>query len=205
LVTIATSILTGTGTAPKNLGVGSEILLDASANTGTTYDWEILSKPKTSETYLKSPNMVRTAIVVDTKGVYQIRLVIDRDEPYVQTGILSLNAPGAISVLPVSDAPVFSTGGRIRNFSFELPGVLAGWAANWLVQDDSSILASHAGTTRGRIIPTNFEVTSGKYAMCLGDDIGNSNFFGIDDIFSVEQDVDFTGMTILKLQIKFRK
>lgn len=205
MVTVATSILSGSGTLPKDLFIGAQVLLDASGTTATSYDWEILSKPETSSAYLTSPNLVRTVITLDKQGVYQIRLVADREEPSRQTKILSLNSVGSRSTLPVAGEPLFSTGGRVRDFSFELPGALEGWAANWVTTDDADILDTGAGITRGRIIPTNFEVTSGKYAMCLGDDIGNSNFFGIGDIFSVEQDIDFTNMHVLKLQIKFRK
>ena len=205
MVTVSTSILSGGGTIPQDLTKGSEILLDASVNTGTAYDWEIISKPENSQAYLTSPSLIRTAITLDIRGVYHVRLVVDREEPGMQTKVISLNVPGARSILPAPDVPLFSTGGRIRNFSFELPGALAGWAENWMPEDDANILDNGGGVTRGRIIPTNFTPTSGKFVMCLGDDIGNSNFFGIGDIFSVEQDVDFTDMNVLKLQIKFRK
>jgi len=182
--------------------------LDASNNDGQSFEWEIVSKPKTSKAVIQS-HMTSISIVgpLDVVGVYCIRLWINHNEYNQKNKTISLNVPGKISLAPFPDDPLFDSGGRVRNFSFELPGILAGYPANWDVVDDAGLLNSiRAGLTRGRCIPNKFSTVSGKYVMVLGDDEEfTDNEMAVGDEFSIVQEIDFTNMNILEVTLKFRE
>jgi len=200
---VVSSIISGTGKAPKNIGVLAKVLLSAPDITVQAYEWDLLSAPENSNAVLSDPTISTPTIILDKIGVYLIRLIANRYEQTMKTSTIALNVPGGISPMPPD--PLFATGGRIRNFSFELPGIFPGWAHNWITRDDANVLSNGAGITRGRIIPANFNVNSGYYAMCLGDDDALPQYFRVGDIFSISQEVDFTDMHVLKFQFKFRK
>ena len=199
------SIAKGGGTLPKDLDLDSVVLLDASNNDGNAFEWEMLSKPENSLALLQSPILSITRLgPLDVVGVYLVKLWINRNQHNQQTRTLVLNAPAAISPLPLPEDPLFDSGGRVRNFSFELPGPLAGWAAYWTLVDDADILDSpRAGVSRGRCEPTNFQTSSGDHAMVLGDDKSSETPFLIGEEFSVSQEIDFTNMNILEITLKF--
>ena len=205
MLSVTQGFVEGAGTIPTAIDVGSIVSLDASANSATFFEWSLMSAPQESVARLYSPVSSVTQIgPLDKVGVYLFQLYIDRGLSTQKNRILSLSVPaaGAVAAPPI---PEFGSGGSIRNFSFELPGDFPGYAAYWDVVDDANILAAQAGILRGRIVPTNFAPTKGDYAFCLGDDIsGEANFY-VDNEFSISQEVDFTGVTTLKLDLKFRE
>lgn len=205
MIIVNTSIAQGGGTLPKDLDLNSIILLDGSTNEGNAFEWEMVSKPENSMAIIQSPITATTKVgPLDLVGVYQLRLWVNRNMYGQSSKTVTLNVPDVVSPLPLPGDPLFDTGGRIRNFSFELPGPLAGLAAWWSLRDDANILDSaQAGVSRGRCTPTNFAAPSGDYAMVLGDDAGDEADFSTGEEFSVSQDVDFTNMNILELQLKF--
>lgn len=204
MISVTQYVVSGSGEIPNSLEIGDTIGLDASGNSGTFFEWELVSKPKDSNAVLSSPISSVTQLgPVDAIGVYLTKLIIDRGLPTEAYRLLSFSVPAENIVFP--DAPEFGQGGNVRNFSFELPGSYAGYAAHWAVLDESNILSAQAGILRGRIIPTNFNPTHGDYAFCLGDDIGSIASFYIGDEFSISQNVDFTFTSTLKIDIKFRK
>jgi hypothetical protein len=214
--TINSSVIEGGGTLPKDININSVVYLDASGNDGKTFEWEFVALPESSAAVIRNPNSSTTRVgPLDKKGVYQIKLTIDRNAATQKVKTLALNVPGQKSILPIAGEPAYDTGGRVRNFSFELPGALAGYAEGWDTRDDAGILNSFAGIVRGRCTPTNFQLDSGNYAMVLGDDIGGSipNTTGAGggdipdisrgDVFAVTQEIDLTDVDVLNVEIKF--
>jgi hypothetical protein len=143
--------------------------------------------------------------LLDKYGVYLIKVTLDRQGINPRTGYYAINVPRSVN--PVPPTPEYlPQGGRVMNFSFELPGILAGLAAQWNLKDDGNILAQYAGVSRGRIKPVNYNPPRGEYTMCLGDDLGRScSTIQLEDVFEVSQDIDLTGMTVLKLNLKYIK
>lgn len=205
MLNVDINIIAGGGTAPKNVEVGSVIQLDASSNDGDTFEWALLSKPEGSTVLIESISSSSTRLTaIDIAGVYVLRLDVDKFGILPQSTIVSFNAPASISPRPTADDPLFDTGSGVLNFSFELPGPLPGYAAEWDVVDTAGVLASGAGITRGRIIPSNFTVTTGEYAMCLGTDASGRIYPSDGEIFEVSQSVDLTGVALLATQIKYK-
>lgn len=204
MLTVSMSIVSGTGTLPKDVSIGSVLLLDASNNIGSKFSWSVLSKPDDSMAVLRSPISSSTKFgPLDQVGVYQIKVAVDEGESTYQQKMLAVSVPPSHGVQPIPPQPEFSGGGGlVRNGTFSLPGILPGWAAYWTIIDDADILSEHAGITRGRCIPTNFD-SDGSYVMCLGDDIGLDHTVAKGDEFSVSQTVDFTNATVLRVSIKF--
>lgn len=205
MLDVDTKIVEGNGTLPKEVGLNSWLFLDASSNTGNTFEWDLVSAPENSNPIFTSPITSTTKFgQLDKVGVYQIRLWINRNMYGQKSKTISFNVPGTISDLPLPSDPDFYKGGSVRNGNFELPGILPGWALFWTTVDTEGLLDEHAGVTRGRCIPTNFTATD-QYVMCLGDDIGLEDDFEIGGEFSVEQEVDVTNAKYLKLALKFIK
>jgi hypothetical protein len=206
LVTIRASILNGGGTLPKSAGLNAMVLLDVSSNQFDVVEWEVLSTPKNSSALIQSQmkSMTRYGLL-DKYGVYLIKVTLDRQGINPRTGYYAINVPRSVN--PVPPTPEYlPQGGRVMNFSFELPGILAGLAAQWNLKDDGNILAQYAGVSRGRIKPVNYNPPRGEYTMCLGDDLGRScSTIQLEDVFEVSQDIDLTGMTVLKLNLKYIK
>jgi len=206
MITISATLVEGSGTAPKDVGLNSIILLDASANEGSSFAWAIISKPENATPSLDSPTQNSTRLrLLEYYGVYLVQLWIDTDLARPQTRTISIVVPQPISILPTAPDPIFDTGGRARNFAFSLPGVLAGYAADWAVEDDAGVLVQHAGTLRGRISPLNYTPTVGDSAFCLGDDIGGNVLTTDGDVFSISQEMNFTGIDTINIDIKFRE
>lgn len=205
MVLVNMTFVNGSGTLPKDVSVGSIVDLDASPNNASTYEWEFLSLPPASKAFIYTPIQAKTKIgPLDTPGVYHLRLCINRNIK-LRTKTITLSVPGDSGSIVTPPEPLFDTGGRVRNFSFELPGIFEGEAAYWDTIDDAPTLIAQAGTLRGRIAPANFNTTSGIYAFCLGDDLLSKCNFKIGEEFSISQDIDFTGMNILKFSIKYDK
>lgn len=206
MIYLTKTIIKGSGTLPKDIARNSVIYLDASSTTATTFEWEFISKPEDSFAVFSSPISSRTRVgTLDKTGVYYIKLVVDRNMSSEQQKAFALSVPVSTAVAPNPPTPQFSfSGGLVDNGSFELPGPLDGWAASWTLRDDSDVLATRAGTTRGRCIPTNFN-TRGTYAFVLGDDIGGTVDADVGDVFEISQSLDFTNATRLTMVIKFRK
>lgn len=204
MLTVNTQVIKGEGSVPKDIGLNSVVELDGSSNTGIM-EWEMLSKPKESNAFIYNPIVSKTKIgPLDKQGVYVVRLWSNRNAYNEENKIVSLAVPVTNTGIQ-AETPTFSTGGgKIRNWSFEIGGPLPGWALFWTTIDDAEILSVHAGITRGRCVPTNFEPV-GDYAMALGDDIGLNASFSVGDVFEVYQDVDFTNMNNLKLILKYIK
>lgn len=205
MIAINSKIVEGVGTPPKEVGINSWIFLDASSNSGSTFEWDIVSCPESSSPVLTSPVTSTTKFGrLDKVGVYQLRLWINRNMYGQRSKTISLNVPGEISPQPLPNDPTFYKGGAVRNGNFELQGILPGWALLWTTVDTEGLLDEHAGITRGRCIPTNFTPTD-RYAMCLGDDIGLDDTFDVGGEFSIEQEIDFTNAQQLTLTLKFIK
>lgn len=203
MLNISANVIRGSGTAPKNVGLGDVVLLDATSNDGTTFEWDILSRPNGSNVMVDAP-MGRAVRLgpIDVYGVYLAKLIVDRDLPRPQTKLVSITVPQSISP-NYPPEPLFTQGGSIRNFAFSLPGTNAGEALYWETVDENNILEIQGGITRGLIIPQNFVPPVGTHAMCLGDDQQIHAFFGIDTEFSITQEVDFSRATVLTIEIKF--
>lgn len=206
MVNITAYLLSGTGTVPKQVSKDAVVLLILNSDITGTYDWEFVGKPPAANVVIQAPTSKATKIgPFNSYGVYQVRGWVNRGAWNQQSRTVSIGVPQSIGPLPTPPEPLFATGGEIRNFSFELPGVHPGEADEWDTRDDADILSTWGGITRGRIIPTNFVVPSGLYAMCLGDDLHKTHSFLIGQIFAVSQEVDFTNANILKVHVKFEK
>ena len=205
MANISASLMSGTGTPPKDIGAGSFVLLRSLVDTADMYTWELVSTPEASTARLENPigSFTRLGPLSDS-GVYLVYLYTNIGMYDQKLYTIALNVPGVISPRTLPDSPLFDTGGRVRNFSFELPGVSTGKAANWVTVDDANLLGTWGGTRSGRIVPIDFTVISGMYAMCLGDELADTSTFLVDDTFSVSQDVDFTGINTLSIQIKYK-
>lgn len=204
---IQLTLLQGTGTVPKNVGLNSLVLCDASGLSGGTYQWTMVSKPEGSDAYFNAPTLSITRLnTINKVGVYSFSVVTDQGAYNEKSAFMAISVPGSISPLPVPAEPTYDTGGsgtgRVRNFSFELPGLLPGHANSWTIHDDADILANFAGTQRGRIMPVNFVMHHGKYVMCLGDDLQNSAEMVVGQEFSISQDIDLRDITTLKIELK---
>jgi hypothetical protein len=199
-------IVEGGGTLNKGLTVDSVVLFDASLNEGSNFQWEILSKPEDSMALIQAPIETRTRFgPLDQVGVYQVRLWIDRETDNQRSKTVTISVPGTVSPVPLPGEPLFEAGGgRVRNWSFELPGLYPGRADGWQINDEAGILNSQAGITRGRCIPTNFNPESGQYAMVLGDDICLDDGFPVDAKFEVSQVVDLTSIQNLEFDSRFK-
>jgi len=206
LSAITATLVRGSGTAPKNITVGSYILLQGIPLSGSLYAWELISSPSANNTILDNPSGPYTRVgPLDKEGVYLVYFYRNPGTSDQRIYTIALNVPGTISPVPSASDPLFDSGGRVRNFSFELPGIILGTAADWATEDDAGLLVVGGGVVRGRITPANFTVTSGRYAMCLGDDIGNTGDINVGDEFSISQELDFTDVNTLSLQIKYRE
>jgi hypothetical protein len=204
MLSITTTILSGGGTVPKDIDLGSVVQIDASSNSVDTYEWTILSKPNTSAVILEMVSGAATKVgPLDIAGVYVVKLETDKfgDDPQMQ--IVSLHVPASISPAPTAPDPLFDTGGNVRNYSFELPATQPGYADEWGVSDSAGVLDSEAGVYRGRIIPSDFTVTSGTHVMCLGSDVADTISVSAGETFEVSQEVDLTRLSLLSIQIKF--
>lgn len=168
------------------------------------YEWELLLAPKDSNAYLTIINQQSTKIgPLDKVGAYQIRAWINRGLTSQQSRVLVLSVPKTqTKYSPAAPNFDFPTTQRVRNANFELPGVLPGYALYWDIVDDANILSSGGGVTRGRIISPNFVATQ-IFCACLGDDQNVYARLLPGEIFSISQDVDFTGMKNLICNIKF--
>jgi hypothetical protein len=206
MITITTTLVEGDGTVPKNVGIDAVVMFNASTNTGNSFEWEIVSKPENSNAVLTSPQTSITRLgPLDYKGVYHVRLWINKNAADQKSRMISVSVPSIVSPLPAPSAPLFEAGGgRVRNWSFELPGVLPGYASDWLINDEAGILASQGGVTRGRSIPTNFTPTSGRYAMVIGDDLCLDDTFPVGAKFEVSQEVDLTNINQLELDARVK-
>lgn len=205
MLSISSSIVEGSGTLPKDVNRGSTVLLGATGASASTYEWELLSAPKTARAVLRSPVSQQTTLgPLGAYGVYVVRLWADRNRSSQSSAVLSLNVP-ATQTGVVAPALTYNFTGRIRNGDFELPGASAGEAAFWDVLDEENVLSVDGGETRGRIIPDDFTPSSGQYVFCLGDEDNATFSFRPNRIFSISQDVDFTGMSTLKLKFRFKK
>lgn len=205
MLSISTSIVEGSGSLPKSVEKNSTILLGATGEVANNYEWEILSAPKEADVIFRNPVAQQTTFGPLTEyGVYAVRLWADKNRATEKSASISINVPQT-STGVVAPEVTHNFTGRVRNGDFELPGILDGEAAFWNVTDEENILSVNAGLTRGRIIPTDFEPASGRYVFCLGDESNAIYSFAPDKIFSISQDVDFTGMSILQLKFRFKK
>lgn len=205
MLSISSSIIEGFGTLPKDVGKGSTVLLGATGESATSYEWEILSSPKTAQAVLRNPVSAQTTIgPLGDYGVYTVKLWADRNRSTQKSAILSINVPATQTGI-VAPELTYNFTGRIRNGDFELPSAIPGEAAFWDVVDEENILGVSAGEARGRIAPDDFEPASGTYVFCLGDENNAIYSFRPNKIFSISQDVDFTGMSTLKLKFRFKK
>ena len=205
-LTILPTLLDGSGIVPKNVRIGDIVQFQATGVETTSHFWELLSKPNGSGAYITQPDKSLVKLVsIDKNGTYQARVWTDRTTYKEKSSIISISVPNVNNPLPNPPEPLYDTGGRVLNFSFELEGVLPGYAFNWETVDDADILNDYGGISRGRIIPTNFDVTSGLFVMCLGDDIGLPHVVRIGQEFGVKQQVDLRGISTMNLQVKFIK
>jgi len=205
MLSISSSIIAGAGTAPKRVTLGATMLLSSNGYAATQYEWEYLSIPRNASTAFKSPVSEQTTFgPLDAYGVYAVRLWADRNRATQKSAILSLNVPQTNTGV-VAPELTYNMTGRVRNGDFELPSYGDGVAAFWEVSDEENVLSVGGGVTRGRIIPTDFVPASGQYVYCLGDENNAVFSFRPNRIFSISQDVDFTGMSILKLKFRFKK
>ena len=206
MIDIITTLLTGTGTAPRNLDVGDTVQFQVTGVSGVEeYWWELVVKPEDSLAYLEKPTQSICRLVgLSVRGNYLVKVLTDRDTPRQKQKTAIVSIPSAISPLPLPPEPQYDNGGRVRNFSFRLPGVLPGYPDDWIVEDEEGVLDdSSAGITRGRIIPTNFETDGDSYVMCLGDDLGADVTYGVNGSFSISQDVNLKDVDILNIDIRF--
>lgn len=206
MIKITSKVISGEGTAPKEVVIGDTVLLTATtdSNQTHTYEWYIRSAPKDSDAYLTSPvGSSTTKLAVDKVGVYSIRVWVDRQGTRPQTRTISINVPsGAGAGLPLPTEPQVSNTGVIPNGSFEVVGSAPGYAKYWAVQDDASLLSTGAGTSRGRIEPLYFDAT-GDWSMCLGQDGSYTASANVGDIFSVTQNVNFTNVNTLSFIVQY--
>jgi len=203
---INTHIASGDGEVPSKVRIGSTVRFVADGINTSDYWWEIISKPEKSSAYLTNMTSTSTNLVnIDRYGNYGIRLYTDRNTAFQKSRLANILVPNPNNIHVVPPEPLYDSGGRILNFSFELPGLIPGSALMWKIKDDAGLLSNFAGISRGRIVPTNFNITSGRHVMCLGDDVGNTSNYYPDQIFSVSQQVDLTDMRIMTLQIKLIK
>jgi hypothetical protein len=205
-LSIQASIVEGSGELPDQVGRNAIVSLQATGVQANTYTWFLLSKPQNSGAYITDPNSSRTKITnLDTFGNYHVQVWSDKDTFEQKTRTFSILVPNPSNVNVLPPEPLYDSGGRVLNFSFEVEGLLPGEASNWLTNDEANILDSGGGTTRGRIAPTNFNVNSGRFVMCLGDDIGVSGSFEVGQVFEVSQQVDLRGINTLQFQTRFIK
>lgn len=204
MIQINTSIARGGGTLPKDISKNALVYLDASDNAGRAFEWETLSKPETSKAVFSSPITSITKFgPLDVYGVYLVKLWINRNQYDQKIKTLALNVPRSVSGnVPVT--PEFKMGSVIRNRDFNTEGALSGFAAWWTVEDDAGLLNNHAGVSRGRCVPQNYD-SNGEYVMVLGDDLGTDSPMGVDDTISISQEIDFTNVNILTINLKFIK
>ena len=200
---VTIQLIKGSGELPKSLEKDSVVLFSSAGIPGSTFEWFITTKPQKSGAVLTSPNGMSTKLIsMDEYGVYQVRLKVDESKVYHSS--VSIPNPQDVGHHQASE-PVYDFGNGIKNFSFEIPGILLGTAAEWQTDDDQEVLDENAGITRGRIIATNFITGSGEHSMCLGDDLGIKSNFKKGHDFSVSQNVDFTKALKIKVKIKFIK
>lgn len=201
---IQLTFLEGSGTLPKQVALNSVVLCDASNLNGSTYQWIIESKPEGSSAYFANPTGTTTKLKnIDMTGVYNFYVISNQGAYNQKIAYSAISVPGSISPLPLPEEPIYDTGGRTRNFSFELPGLLPGYPNGWTIRDDADLLSNNAGTQRGRIMPVNFVMHSGKYVMCLGDDLQAAASMLAGQEFSISQDIDLRDITTLKVELKF--
>lgn len=202
---INTQIARGSGTLPKEISKDALVYLDASANVGRAFEWETISKPETSNAVFSSPILATTKFgPLDAYGVYLVKLWINRNQHDQKTKTLALNVPETVSG-NVPTTPAFKAGSIIRNRDFDTGGPLPGYAAWWTIEDDAGLLNSvHAGVSRGRCIPQNYD-SDGAYVMVLGDDLGTDSPMDVGDVFSVSQEIDLTNINTLTVNLKFIK
>lgn len=206
MISIDTKILHGSGTPPKSLAIGTTVLLTLTTDMAGLVEWELIAIPPRAVLALNGASSKTMRVgPLPSVGVYQIRAWVNRGLWNQRSRTVSLSVPAVPSPLPTPPDPLFATGGAIRNFSFELPGINPGEADEWATKDDANLLATDGGISRGRIIPTNFVVPSGIFAMCLGDDNNAVAAFAIGQEFSISQPVDFTNGNALKVNVKFSK
>lgn len=207
MAAIKLTLLQGAGTVPKHIGLGSILLCDASDLSGMTYQWTMVSQPEGSDAYFAAPTLSITRLKnINLNGVYTFSVISDQGAYNAKTLTTSISVPSTVSPLPLPEEPDYIAGGsaaRTRNFSFELPGFTLGQPHGWTIRDDANLLGQYAGTQRGRILPVNFVMHSGKYVMCLGDDLQTSAAMLAGDEFSISQDVDLRNITTLKIELKF--
>lgn len=204
MANIQLTMISGSGVLPKQVGLNAIILCDASNLNGNTYQWLLESKPETSTAYFSNPIGATTKLKnIDIEGVYNFYVISDQGAYNQKIVYSAISVPGSISPLPLPEEPLYDTGGRVRNFSFELPGLLPGYADSWTIKDDGNILDNYAGSQRGRIMPINFVMHSGKYVMCLGDDLQAAATLTANQEFSISQDIDFRDISVLKVELKF--
>ena len=80
MTVINSTIARGSGTLPKEISKDALVYLDASVNVGRAFEWETLSKPKTSKAVFSSPILATTKFgPLDVYGVYLIKLWINRN------------------------------------------------------------------------------------------------------------------------------
>lgn len=200
---IVTTLLSGTGSLPNNLVAGCTVQYTSDIQ-AESYEWSILSKPETSNCYLDSPNSVSTRLVgIDVDGGVLVKLVINKDSIGERTFTSYISVPPT-TPLPTPDEPSYTSDGLITNGKFQTSRE-TGIPAAWTIVDDNGILDSpNTGITRGRIIPVNYD-SDGRYVMCLGDELFATENFAVDSELSFSQDVDFTGVRTLTLNIKYAK
>jgi hypothetical protein len=204
VIAIIPTLVSGDGTVPKDIGRGAYVLLTSSVE-GSTYEWDTLSSPAGNAAVVQYPVSRATRVgPLNTWGVYVYSLTVNRNEPNSQFTTIALNVPETVGHAIAPD-PLFDTVPRVRNFSFEIGGASPGYADGWTIVDDANLLASGGGTTRGRIEPTGFTVTSGRFCFCLGDDTAATYTLSAGQVFSIAQTIDLTGVSTLTVEIKFRE
>jgi len=197
---ISVSLAQGSGSPPKNINKGSTCILDASDYNGDSFLWECASSPPNAKPVFSDINQQITRFgPLNEYGVYCIYFWVDKDTVNQKLVSVSLHVPES-NLGVVSSFPSYKKGSPIRNPSFELPGILPGYAFAWDLVDDAGIINNNGGIFRGRCMPINF--SSDGYAMVLGDDTQASETFDVGDEFSISQEVDFTDIKMLTLTLK---
>jgi len=199
---ITALLLEGSGSLPKNATVGSLVGLTGPAGY-KRYEWTLLSKPEKSTKDIVPTTGVSTRLRSDAFGAYLVKLTVDRDLPTQKTWTYSFSVPQTATGV-VAEEPSFSGTFGVKNGGFESPGELPGYAKHWGVTDTAGALQNLAGITRGRVEPTNFRTGNGRYAMCLGDELGGSAFgsSSVGSVFEVSQVVDLSGSDSIQFQAK---
>lgn len=209
MINVTITKIHGDGSIPNSLRIGSICSLAISTGSVGTYEWEITTRPNGSNVYLSSPFEQTTKIgPFDKLGVYQIKAWFNRYASGTQTKIVAVSVAASPGALPPE--PEINSGGRVNNWSFEVAGSTPGSAKDWTLRDDAGIISgAAAGVTRGRIIPTNFAPTDGIYAFCLGDDLGVDVSKNLPvypgDVLSISQNIDFTRVKTLSIDLRYRK